>query len=71
MFLSGYCRRGQVMKIDTYDFKGKVFKVEYCKNGKVHLLSKYLLRPNMLGHGVREVNYIYNDYDLSVLVFNF
>lgn len=59
------------MKIDTDDFKGKVFKVEDCENGKVHFLSKYLLRPSMLGNGVREVNYTYNDYDLSVLVFNF
>lgn len=47
------------MKIDTDDFKGKVFKVEDCENGKVHFLSKYLLRPSMLGNGVREVNYIY------------
>lgn len=59
------------MKIDTDDFKGKVFKVEDCENGKVHFLSKYLLRPSMLGNGVREVNYIYNDYDLSVLILIF
>lgn len=47
------------MKIDTDDFKGKVFKVEDCENRKVHLLSKYLLRPNMHENGVREVTYIY------------
>lgn len=48
VFLSGYWRKGRVMKIDTDDSKGKVFTVEDCENGKVHLLSKYLLHPNML-----------------------
>lgn len=55
VFLSGYWRKGRVMKIDTDDSKGKVFTVEDCENGKVHLLSKYLLRPNMLWNGGREV----------------
>lgn len=57
------------MKIDTDDFKGKVFKVEDCENGKVHFLSKYLLRPSMLGNGVREVNYIYIMTMTSVFLF--
>lgn len=60
-----------MMKIDTDDSKGKVFTVEDCENVKAHLLSKYLLRPNMLWNGESEVNYINNDYDLSVFVFNF
>lgn len=57
------------MKIDKDFFKGKVFKVEDCENRKVHLLSKYLLRPNMLGNGVREVNYIYIMTMTSVFLF--
>lgn len=48
VFLSGYWRKGRVMKIDTDDSKGKVSTVEDCENGKVHLLSKYMLRPNIL-----------------------
>lgn len=57
------------MKIDTDDFKGKVFKVEDCENRKVHLLSKYLLRPNMHENGVREVTYIYIKTMTSVFLF--
>lgn len=71
VFLSGYWRKGRVMKIDIDDFKVKIFTVEDCEYGKVHLFSKYLLRPSMLFIGGTEVNYMNNDYDFSVFVFNF
>lgn len=71
VFLSGNWRIGRVMKIDTDDFKVMIFTVEDCEYGKVHLFSKYLLRPSLLLNGGREVNYMNNDYDFSVFVFNF
>ncbi|XP_062611992.1 uncharacterized protein LOC134273800 [Saccostrea cucullata] len=48
VFLSGYWRKGRVTKVDMDDSKGKVYTVEDCENYKIHLLSKYLIRPNML-----------------------
>lgn len=47
VFLSCYWRKGRVIKIDTDDYKWKVFTMKDCENGKVHLLLKYLLRLNM------------------------
>ena len=48
VFLSGYWRKEQVISIDIDDSNGKIYTVEDCETGKTHVLSKYLLRPNML-----------------------
>ena len=48
VFLSGYWRKEQMIRIDTDDSKGKIYTVQDCENGKTLVLSKYLLHPNML-----------------------
>ena len=48
VFLSGYWRKGKVIGIEINDSKGRIYTVQDCENAKVHVLSKYLLRPNML-----------------------
>ncbi|CAG2226112.1 unnamed protein product [Mytilus edulis] len=48
VFLSGYWRKGIVMDIQMDDSKGRVYTVKDLENNKIHCLSKYLIRPNLL-----------------------
>lgn len=78
MFLSGYWREGRMMKLTQMIPRGKVFTVEACEirwkivktEKSAPSLEIYVAPQYALKRG-RKVNYINNDYDLSVFVFNF
>ncbi|XP_071143025.1 uncharacterized protein [Mytilus edulis] len=48
VFLSGYWKKGLVINIENDDSKGKVYTIKELENGKVHQVSKYLIRPNLI-----------------------
>ncbi|XP_063447359.1 uncharacterized protein LOC134726887 [Mytilus trossulus] len=48
VFLSGYWKKGIIMDIQMDDSKGRVYTVKDLENNKIHCLSKYLIRPNLL-----------------------
>ncbi|CAC5426746.1 unnamed protein product [Mytilus coruscus] len=48
VFLSGYWKKGLVIKIENDDSKWKVYTIKELENGKIHQGSKYLIRPNLI-----------------------
>ncbi|CAC5416750.1 unnamed protein product [Mytilus coruscus] len=48
VFLSGYWKKGLVINIENDDSKGKVYTIKELENGKIHQVSKYLIRPNLI-----------------------
>lgn len=48
VFVSGFWRKGRIINIEVDDSKGRVYTVQDSENGKIHVVSKYLIRPNMI-----------------------
>ncbi|VDI81673.1 Hypothetical predicted protein [Mytilus galloprovincialis] len=48
VFLSGYWKKGLVINIENNDSKGNVYTIKELENGKIHQISKYLIRPNLI-----------------------